>query len=151
LVFLHSPPPYDMELLLNILWAALALPALWMRRSNPACAGWPHRFARYRTCLVLGCALVLLFPVVSATDDLHAMRPEMEESSFSKRCLKQSVAAKSIGWTHATGAPPPEFIALSLRRRDDMCGLVFLAPTPLPELAPFSQRDSRAPPVTSLS
>ncbi|MGD0790332.1 MAG: hypothetical protein ABR920_01060 [Terriglobales bacterium] len=33
----------------------------------------------------LGCALVLLFPVISATDDLHAMRPEMEESERALR------------------------------------------------------------------
>ena len=34
--------------------------------------------------------LVILFPVVSATDDLRAMRSEMEESPASKRSVRQA-------------------------------------------------------------
>jgi len=139
-----------MELLLNIVWLALALPALWMWHRVPARVHHPQWFGRCRPFLLLGCALVLLFPVVSATDDLHAMRPEMEESN-SKRLLKHSTGTRSSAWTHPTGGLPSQFIVLSLSRNDDRCGLVFLASIPLPELAPLSQKDARAPPANSLS
>jgi len=139
-----------MELLLNIVWLALALPAVWMWQRIPARAQHQQWFACCRPFLLLGCALVLLFPVVSATDDLHAMRPEMEESS-SKRMLKQSAGTRSSVWTRPTGTLPSEFIALSLGRNDDLCGLVSLVSTPLPEPAFFGQKASRAPPSASLS
>jgi hypothetical protein len=79
-----------MELLLNILWVLLAVPAIlvWLRAPE-------HRLAsKSGVCsfLVLGCVLLLLFPVISASDDLHAMRPEIEESSASKKVAMHAVA-----------------------------------------------------------
>jgi hypothetical protein len=66
-----------MELFLNLCWLSLLVPGvlLWRQRrvSTAACGSLAF-------ICVLGCALILLFPVISATDDLHAMRPEMEES-----------------------------------------------------------------------
>jgi len=64
-----------MELFLNLCWFSLLLPAwlLWRQRTSPAIR--PLAFV-----CALGCVLILLFPVISASDDLHAMRPEMEES-----------------------------------------------------------------------
>jgi hypothetical protein len=66
-----------MELFLNLCWFSLLVPAffLWQSRSSSSPTYRPLVFL-----CVLGCGLVLLFPVISATDDLHAMRPEMEES-----------------------------------------------------------------------
>ena len=70
-----------MELVLNLCWLSLLLPAffLWRQRTGPENQSrrpWrPVIFAG-----TLGCAFILLFPVISATDDLHTMRPEMEES-----------------------------------------------------------------------
>jgi hypothetical protein len=67
-----------MELTLNLFWLLLTIPALWL--------WWQARGAGVRgrqvrpSAMVLGCLLLLLFPVVSATDDLQAMRPEIEES-----------------------------------------------------------------------
>ena len=73
-----------MELLLNLAWLLLAFPAYWL---------WRARRCTQKTslqCLLsLACLLVVLFPVISATDDLQAMRTEMEESSTSKRTLRQ--------------------------------------------------------------
>lgn len=78
-----------MELLLNLLWLTLALPALWLwRRANRSSDARP--FGSLRCLLVLSCLLTLLFPVISATDDLHPMRAEMEESSLSKRMLRSA-------------------------------------------------------------
>lgn len=44
--------------------------------------------------------LVVLFPVISATDDLHAMRTEMEESPAGKRsvCQKSGEKSSSAKW-----------------------------------------------------
>lgn len=76
-----------MELLLNLAWTLLALPAYWLwRRSAKAQPG--RRFSSLQCLLGLGCLLVLLFPVISASDDLHAMRAEMEESPTSKRSIR---------------------------------------------------------------
>ena len=68
-----------MELLLNLFWVLLAVPAfcVWrIAKSSPGTKKQSHH-----SWLTLACILILLFPVVSATDDLQAMRPEMEESS----------------------------------------------------------------------
>jgi hypothetical protein len=91
-----------MELLLNFLWLMLALPAflVWRRTQRPLGDRGPHCI------LVLGCVLALLFPVVSASDDLHPLRAEMEESSASKRAVKQSSGATSVAW-HTLAAMVP--------------------------------------------
>jgi len=83
-----------MELLLNLFWLLLAMPAfcLWRysriapdrRKANP-----------FHGLLTLGCLLVILFPVISATDDVRAIRAEMEESPTGKRSVGQSSGEKS--------------------------------------------------------
>lgn len=82
-----------MELCLNIAWVLLAVPAVWvwMRAGN----GRPAVFGRISCLMVLGCVLMLLFPVISASDDLHAMRPEVEESSSSKKAAQHAWAHDS--------------------------------------------------------
>ena len=90
-----------MELLLNLAWLLLALPAYWLwsaSRSAPA-----RRFTSLQCLLALGCALFILFPVISATDDLCAMRNEMEESPAGKRCICQAPGDK-----HASGKSPSQ-------------------------------------------
>lgn len=68
---------FCMELFLNLCWLSLSLPAylLWRQRASSDRPAAPLIFL-----CALGCALILLFPVISATDDLHVVRPEMEES-----------------------------------------------------------------------
>ena len=96
-----------MELLLNLLWLTLALPAIWMWRHESVCTKNCRRFDRIRPFVLFGCVLMLLFPVVAATDDLHAVRQEMEESSSSKKLAKQAVADKSLTRISTAGALPP--------------------------------------------
>ena len=83
-----------MELLLNLLWLLLVMPAFWLWRYSRTA---PERRAAspLRCLLALACLLVILFPVISATDDLHAIRAEMEESPGSKRSVGQSSPGKS--------------------------------------------------------
>ena len=68
-----------MELLLNLVWLLLAFPAFWVWRIAKDRPGPSQQFPY--CWLTLACILILLFPVVSATDDLQAIRPEMEEAS----------------------------------------------------------------------
>jgi hypothetical protein len=88
-----------MELLLNLAWMLLALPAywLWRRDAGMRAARW---VSSLQCLLALGCALVLLFPVISASDDLHAMRAEMEDSSISKRTVRQAGSDRNSAWVN---------------------------------------------------
>jgi hypothetical protein len=86
-----------MELLLNLAWLLLALPAYYLWRGR----GSTHtgrKFTSLQCLFALGCLLVVLFPVVSATDDLRAMRAEMEESPCSKRTIRQASNDKASAW-----------------------------------------------------
>lgn len=74
-----------MELLLNLLWLLLALPAVWIWREARHAQS---RIDSRRSLLLLACIVILLFPIVSASDDLQAMRPEVEES-VSRDALRQ--------------------------------------------------------------
>jgi hypothetical protein len=86
-----------MELLLNLAWLLLALPAYWLWR-NSRIAPAKCRFTPLQCLLALGCMLVILFPVISATDDLRAMRAEMEESPASKRSMLQTSGERLSNW-----------------------------------------------------
>jgi hypothetical protein len=55
---------------------------------------------------------VLLFPVISATDDLHAMRPEMEESERACRDAK-CCASSSHALAHLSQPAVVSAVSLS--------------------------------------
>jgi len=95
-----------MEISLNLCWLLLAVPALvaWRWQTRSSCGHGRDPLLRLG---VLTCALIMLFPVISASDDLHALRQEMEESSSSK--LKASGSAKgfhSLPIIHLSAAIP---------------------------------------------
>jgi hypothetical protein len=94
-----------MELLLNLAWILLVLPAYWVFQRY-AHARDARRVTSVQCILALGCVLVLLFPVISASDDLHAMRAEMEESSSSKQAVRQATADKHSSWVNRLQTPP---------------------------------------------
>jgi hypothetical protein len=94
-----------MELLLNLVWMLLLLPCYWLWRRD-AKTREARGVSGLQCWLALGCAVVLLFPVISATDDLHAMRAEMEESATSKRTVRQAAGEKSLAGVHRLQGPP---------------------------------------------
>ena len=101
-----------MELLLNLLWMMLALAAVAVLLRQPSSARNSGVLGRFRFFLLLGCILALLFPVVSATDDLHPINQAMEEFSSSKRIVKPPPNAKvPLGGTHRTPAVQPATVA----------------------------------------
>jgi len=75
------------ELFLNAIWLAasvlVVLGCLRFRVRSP-----DSRDGLLRALLVAGCLVVLLFPVISASDDLHALAAPMEDSSRQRRTLE---------------------------------------------------------------
>jgi hypothetical protein len=88
-----------MEILLNLAWMLLALPAYWLWRGGMASRA-RRGAGSLQVLLALACVLVLLFPVISASDDLHAMRAEMEDSSISKRAVRQANSGRHASWVN---------------------------------------------------
>ena len=72
-----------MEVILNFLWLSVAVGAfgLWRARKLRGQGKRPAQWELIPEVLALGCALILLFPSISLTDDLHAAQAIMEESS----------------------------------------------------------------------
>ncbi len=94
-----------MELLLNLAWVLLVVPGYWLWRCG-AGARLARSVSALQCLLALACTVVLLFPVISATDDLHAMRAEMEESATSKRAVLHAGSEKHSAWVNRLhGAP----------------------------------------------
>ena len=140
-----------MELLLNLLWLTLALSAIWLWRREPAHAMHSRGHRRGRPFLLLICILVLLFPVVSATDDLHPMRAEMEESNPSKRTVRQAHAGKTSAWL-TDGVPPARLIHLArFFPERQVCGESSRYFLLLPSNTSTGSAGSRAPPANSIS
>lgn len=69
-----------MELLLNLVWVALAIGlfAIFWRRGHTAAH---PRVSRCVSMLVLAGVLLLLFPIISASDDLHPSQALMEDAT----------------------------------------------------------------------
>ena len=135
-----------MELLLNLLWLALALPAVLIWRRQPALPWSSGKQARFRPLVLLGCLLALLFPVVSASDDLHPLSAEIEESGPFKRTVKQSPAVKSPVCSYdGGGAARPVHLA-SFQPENDAFGAVSEYLRVLPRQTLVSSVDGRAPP-----
>ncbi len=93
-----------MELLLNLVWVTLALMALGaFLRQRHSCT----RTARipYATSLLaLACMVVLLFPVVSASDDLHPTQAVLEDAT--KRIGQMVAPLQNVqGHTPMDGLP----------------------------------------------
>jgi|SRR5208282_960423 len=119
-VSLPEDPGFCMELFLNFCWLSLLLPAwlLWRRRTSSSASLNPANGAAVRpfvfVCALAG-VLILLFPVISASDDLHAMRPEMEESERAFRhpghcgCTNHALAHSPQPILPSSASPMPAF------------------------------------------
>jgi hypothetical protein len=136
-----------MELLLNLAWLLLALPACWLwygREHAPA-----RRFSPFQLLLALGCMLVVLFPVISATDDLCAMRAELEESPAGKHSIRQSSHERLSACKWQT-----QPAVLSNSRSTPLKDYAWLTQPTLrsfPKAAHTDLRSGRAPPCDILS
>ena len=135
-----------MELLLNFLWLMLAVPAFLIWRRQPSrLRDWGKQH-HPRSFVLLGCLLVLLFPVVSASDDLHTVSAEIEESGFFKRTIKQQPGAKSPAWTCNCGMAALLVQVASFRPENETFSLAVECLAVAPRQVLASSSDSRAPP-----
>ena len=139
-----------MELLLNLLWLTLALPALWVWRRAPATAAAPRTLRRCRTLVILSCLLWLLFPVISVSDDLQAMQSEIEECTLSKRAVRQPSGNSFNGpWPLGDGFFMPNAAPFVLPG-GEICGMVTLGYPLVHQQSSSRPPASRAPPHSCL-
>src|SRR5579885_3345912 len=105
-----------MELLLNLAWILLVVPAWWVFTRNVRTFSSAQRF------LSLACVLVILFPVVSATDDLHAAPQATEETSSTKRTLKTRAPEQALAQTQLHSPAAQLVFAAWCLHNDQFCG-----------------------------
>lgn len=132
-----------MELMLNIAWVLLVLPAYWLwREARTARNGGAQ--GPFHNLLALGCMLVLLFPVVSASDDVCAMQDCTEESA---RTVRQANCDKPSGlkWQASPALPG----AARVVNENSEAWEVFPAVSLFQPAAPAVKRPSRGPPLNS--
>jgi hypothetical protein len=137
-----------MELILNLFWLLLTIPALWL---------WHKRGLRRdqskRSCLLLislGCLLILLFPVISASDDLRAMRTEAEDPIMCDSLRDSSAGRSSQPADHQSAAfavPEAQFV---VSFGNPVWSVATSAPASKAGLRLIATRVGRAPPLSSL-
>jgi hypothetical protein len=128
-----------MELVLNLAWALLAaiMVCLWTRFA-------PRNGANRRMQFVaLAVLLLILFPVVSVTDDLQAAQNPAEADCLVRRDHACSTAHSIL--PHVAALPPPIFDGLSFGvRRIAAPGASLVRVSDHPALGPIQ---NRPPPV----
>jgi len=100
-----------MELLLNLLWIAIALAAFSLLWASRGLSSQLPKVPYWKAVLALACVLALLFPVVSASDDLHPTQAVLEDAT--KR-IQQAVAPFQHGPAASFTAMLPALLALYL-------------------------------------
>jgi hypothetical protein len=95
-----------MELALNLIWVCVALFGCALLGSNLSRASKPSvgRPSNRQKMIAMGCALIILFFVISMTDDLHDQEIFVEESKF-LRVIGGS-HSPSLAASHSTVARP---------------------------------------------
>src|ERR1019366_6052590 len=126
-----------METILNLLWLIVTLAALWLWRFRWLVSRRNPRARVFLETVAMGCALALLFPVISLTDDLHPEIVAVDAASGKRSsCL---LVAGMTRMAHATpmsdahsalAVLPPPFARVEL----SIAGIVLLAG----DLHPFS-------------
>ena len=132
-----------MEVLLNLVWMLLALPAWWLWHER---ARRPAGNRPWQCLLALACLLILLFPVISASDDLNAMRADIEENGAGR---SSSARAQEAGKEN----PAARFVQAALPSAGQSVAPVawgrlntMSAPLRIAS-APRTVRSGRAPPL----
>ena len=139
-----------MELTLNLFWLLLIVPALWVWH-QASLKGAHKRTHSLRCLLIVGGIMMMLFPVVSATDDLQMMRPEVEETGTGNRQGnsyhgKLSASPDDPASSFAILAAP---VRLLLTSR--VFALAVQNPFPAPVARSVDANAGRAPPNFSLA
>lgn len=136
-----------MELALNLSWLAIVAAAyvLWLRQ--PQYRGRPLRSTRdwAAAALVLACVLFLIFPVISASDDVRAAREFLEEPASDQPLAKNLEVNKRV----PLGLLPTPVAALAQPQVNPalrILGLVYIADPLAREFEPLRPAAGRSPP-----
>jgi hypothetical protein len=136
------------ELLLNLLWLLLVIPAAWMWRETRSAR---PDFDSRRTLLLLACVVILLFPIISVSDDLQAMRPEAEES-VARDALRHNHFARVSAHADHSGNGPALVPLHSMPAPGWAFAWQAITLAPRPSLLGFAAISAgRSPPSVSLS
>ncbi len=141
-----------MELLLNLFWLLVALASfgVWWVRWSRAGSGRGERRASLPSAISLSCALLVLFPVISLTDDLHAVPAVAEETRSPRRLLQNLKGSQADPDPDKRIAPfanvvlPILFSVASL-----VVGCLLPVDARSPQTAPEHTPQGRAPPRRS--
>lgn len=87
-----------MELLLNLVWVALAIGLFLIFRRREQSSARP-RGPRYGALIALAAVLLLLFPIISASDDLHPTQALTEEATRRAPHLTSPMHFSAGNWT----------------------------------------------------
>jgi len=135
-----------MEVLLNTFWLLIAVGAFlfWRPEKQRGVRAGRH-YGRSLAMVALACALVLLFPVISLTDDLHAEQAAMEDSSRSVMKARQMMqACLHAGKSHSM--PAVDGAAYSAAALHRFPGAAVFFETRVPCRPPLSAHEGRSPP-----
>lgn len=141
-----------MELLLNIIWVLLTIPALWIWRQKATPVAGGRRFTAVNYVFILGVALLLLFPVISADDDVRALQAESEESAVAPgKRLRQADGDRREHL--ASPAAPPALLAFALLPEPSfqILSLIAVRSNVSPNSPVSSVHSGRAPPSFRLA
>lgn len=100
-----------METILNLVWLAITLIAIWLWRFRWIGSHRKRSRNAWQEAFAMVCVLALLFPVISLTDDLHPQIVPVDSSS-SKRCLCLLAAHGTQGGAVRTPSNHPSVFAL---------------------------------------
>lgn len=87
-----------MEIALNLCWVALVVAAfgVWLRQPQFRGRALQHGREWAAAAVVLACALVLIFPIISASDDVRAAREFLEEPTSEQTLAKNLEVQKRL-------------------------------------------------------
>jgi hypothetical protein len=137
-----------MELLLNLLWLLLALGTLGIFWRAPIHSRKQHGTTRSLFFIAAGIISALLFPTVSATDDMGALRAVMEEANPAKRVVKRQEIPKFPMLDGGDSTPGQLPQVVSLHPHKETCGLVSRYLPAFYEHALAKSIGCRAPPTS---
>jgi EamA domain-containing membrane protein RarD len=136
-----------MELLLNLVWLLVVAVAIvsWLYHNHDRSSARPGVLLQV---IALACILAVLFPAISATDDLHASQLAVEASDVARKVLRSMNTVSSSGtldWLHLL--PALLLLALAVMPRRKFFTKASQSGRMLPAAGHFSLLESRAPPA----
>ena len=87
-----------MELALNLVWVCVAIVGIGLlcMSLSPASARPDRSASNWRKVVAMSCALIILFFVISMTDDLHDQEIMVEDNKLSRIVSVSGISAPSI-------------------------------------------------------